>query len=49
LSLDCRLIANINGTVMPGPVFTRWFELKLIVRASDGGMEAVRRVPFIDQ
>lgn len=43
------LLGFIRRDIMPGPVFTRWFELKLRLRASDGGMEATRRVPFTER
>jgi hypothetical protein len=43
------LLGFVKRDIMPGPVLTRWFELKLLLRASDGGMEAVRRVPFVDR
>jgi len=43
------LMGFVRRNNVPGPVFTRWFDLKLRLRASDGGMVAERRVPFVDR
>lgn len=42
------LTGFIRRDMMPHPVLMRWFDLELIVHDSDGGTQAVRRVPLVD-